>query len=185
MRSLSIRLGEESHGKEALQNQRTNMRGREVSPHLLEHLGRIEALAPGPAADLACGEGRHSTLLFERAIDVVGLDIDADRLKAADEECRTIAASWSEAEPHPSWSFLPVDLEHEVWPLENYSFGIVKLHGSIDWRRRDGELIRSKDQKRRRAYYLNYWNYRESECAVIVIPPNIPTPEFCKFTAGL
>ena len=50
--------------------------GARPSPFLVQEIGRIKLLSPGPdALDVACGEGRNSVYLAQHGFRVVGLDI--------------------------------------------------------------------------------------------------------------
>lgn len=55
----------------------------EPSPFVLRHLDALVAAARGrPAADVACGRGRHARALAGRGVRVIGLDRDAAALRS-------------------------------------------------------------------------------------------------------
>jgi len=54
----------------------------EASPLLLGWAERLREARPGPIVDLACGRGRHTLALAERGLPCVGLDRNAEPLRA-------------------------------------------------------------------------------------------------------
>ena len=72
-----------------------------------------------PVLDLACGEGRHARLFFERGHPVTVVDIDSSRLE--------------ELRGPPDLEIVEADLENAPWPLPGRRFGVVVVANYL-WR---------------------------------------------------
>lgn len=130
------------------------------APWLLAHRDRLAALAPGRAADVACGLGRHALLLAELGFEVDALDASGVALGhvAATARERSLPVTAVHVDlraqpglPRPPYAVVVVTnyLQRELLPVLTAALapgGLLAIeaflaHPSPEWGPRDPEFV--------------------------------------------